>query len=101
MIEWYLIVVISFQTLNGVTDLRINEFHRDTEQLCEQELLVFEEHYTTQLGKQIIDRLHMYHGTWYMHKKVIYGPLVGFKIKCESRDMTPPIDQPKVLPWIW
>ncbi len=101
MIEWYLIVVISVQTLNGVSDLRINEFYSPAQQQCEQELLVLEEHYTTQLGKQIIDRVHMYGKVWYKHKNMISGPLVGFTIKCESRDKTPPIDQPKTLPWIW
>ena len=100
MIEWYLIVVISMQMLNSVSDLKINEVHRDTQQLCEQELLVLEEHYTTQLGKQIIDRVHIYGSTWYMHKRMISGPLVGFTIKCESRDTTTLIDQPKILPWI-
>ncbi len=102
MIEWYLIVVVSFQTLNGVSDFKLNEFYRDTQQRCEQELLALEEHYTTQLGKQIIDRVHMYKGTWYMHKKMIDGKLVGFTIKCESRDKAmAPIDQPKTLPFIW
>lgn len=102
MTEWYLIVVISMQMLNSVSDLKINEVHRDTQQLCEQELLVLEEHYTTQLGKQIIDRVHIYGSTWYMHKRMISGPLVGFTIKCESRDKTTmPIDQPKTIPWIW
>jgi hypothetical protein len=101
MTEWYLIVIISMQMLNGPSDLRLNEFYRETQHLCEQELLVLEEHYTTQLGKQIIDRVHMYGKTWYMHKKMIGGALVGFTIKCETRDNTPPIDQPKVLPWFW
>jgi len=101
MIEWYLIVFISVQSLNGVSDLRLNEFYRETQQLCEQELLVLEEHYTTQLGKYIIDRVHMYGKTWYKHKKAIQGTLVGFTIKCESRERAIPLDQPKTLPWIW
>ncbi len=102
MTEWYLIVVISMQTLNGVSDLKLNEFYRPDQQQCEQELLSLEEHYTTQLGKQIIDRVHMYQGTWYMHKKMISGPIVGFTIECESRDKTMvPIDQPKTIPWIF
>jgi len=88
--------------LNGVYDLRINEFYRQDQHQCEQELPVFEEHYTTQLGKQIIDRVHMYQGTWYLHKKMVDGPIVGFTIKCESRDKSmAPMDQPKTIPWIW
>ena len=101
MNEWYLIVIISVQTLNSVNDLRINEFYRDTQQQCEQELLVLEEHYETQLGKQIIDRVHMYQKTWYKHKKAISGTLIGFTIKCESRERAIPIDHPKTIPWIW
>jgi hypothetical protein len=101
MTEWYLIVIISMQMLNGPSDQRINEFYRDTQDLCEQELLVLEEHYTTQLGKQIIDRVHMYQGTWYKHKHIISGKLVGFTIICEPRDKTPRLDKPKTIPWIW
>lgn len=101
MNEWYLIVIVSMQMNGDVRDLKLNEFHRPTQEQCAQELPVFEEHYSTQLGKQIIDRLHMYGRTWYMHKKMISGEMVGFTIKCESRDNTTPIDQPKILPWIW
>ncbi len=101
--EWYLLIVfVSLQTPNGVSELKLNTFYRDTQQQCEQELLVLEEHYTTQLGKQIIDRVHMYGRTWYKHKKMLSGPIVGFTIKCETQDKTlVPIDQPKIIPWIF
>ena len=101
MTDWYLIVVISMQMNGGVSDLKLNEFYRPDYQQCEQELAVLEEHYTTQLGKQIIDRVHMYGKVWYKHKKMISGPIVGFTIKCESRERTILIDQPKTIPWIW
>ncbi len=102
MTEWLLIVFVSMQTPNGVTDLQLNVFYRDTQHRCEQELLVLEEHYTTQLGKQVIDRVHMYGSTWYKHKKnLTSGPMVGFTIKCEGRDKSMvPIDQPKTIPWM-
>ena len=103
MNELYLLIVfVSLQTPNGVSDLKLNVFYRDTLQRCEQEALVLEEHYTTQLGKQLIDRVHMYGTTWYKHKKMLSGPIVGFTIKCETQDKTmAPIDEPKIIPWIW
>ena len=103
MNELYLLIVfVSLQTPNGVIDQKLNVFYRDTQQRCEQELLVLEEHYTTQLGKQLIDRIHMYGSTWYKHKKMLSGPIVGFTIKCETQDKTiVPIDQPIIIPWIW
>ena len=102
MTEWYLIVVVTLQIFNGVTDLTLNEFVSPSQEQCEQELLVFEEHYTTQLGEQVIDRIHKYGSTWYKHKKMLSGPIVGFSIKCEGRDKSmEPIDQPKIIPWIF
>ncbi len=102
MTDWYLIVILSIQTMNGSYDLKLNEFHRDTQDQCQQELGAFEEHYEKQLGKEIIDRVNKYGNTWYMHKKIVYGPVVGYTIKCESVDRSfEAVDQPPVLFWLW
>ncbi len=103
MNELYLLIVfVSLQIPGGVHELKLNVFYRPSIEQCEQEILVLEEHYTTQLGKQIIDRVHMYGRTWYKHTHMLSGPIVGFTIKCETKDMTiVPIDQPKIIPWIF
>jgi hypothetical protein len=103
MNELYLLIVfVSLQIPGGVHELKLNVFYRPSVEQCEQELLVLEEHYTTQLGKQVIDRVHMYGTTWYKHKHMLSGPIVGFTIKCETIDKTiVPIDQPKIIPWIF
>lgn len=100
--DWFLIVIVTMQMGNGDTrNLVINEFPRPSQEKCIEESPVFQEHYETQLEKQLIDRIHMYGRTWYMHKKMLAGPVVGFSIKCEPRDRVESLDKPKVMPWIW
>lgn len=99
--DWLLIVIVSMQMSNGDTrDLVINKFPRPSQEKCIEESPVFQEHYETQLEKQIIDRIHRYGNVWYMHKKMLAGPVVGFTIKCEQIDKAEPLDQPMPT-WIW